>query len=494
MTRPVLPAARNRSARPRAAGPQGQAPERGIGGAEDGKKGLRPARRALPQGLPAASHGPTSAGRSGGRRCPGGPCLLPRPGVTRGSPPPAPRPRRPLARILGRAAAPGSASEDAQLREGQVPPSPPPGRHGSGEAPAVSRAGGSAGAGSGRRRAVRAAAGRGHLPRPEPAAGMPPASAARANWMFPGWRISSSPGCGSHEGRLGCAWNFAKQQLGLISLRIWGEGGLGGGGGGWRGGTVSKHGRQAAGASRQLFPCCGCQLRGGGNRGAGLRGCPTYGRRGCKFPLLGDFPSFPPAGLIGSSYLWMESGMGGGMGLVTLRGEGKPSSPPLCAPLAAGCLRAPAAAGPSRSPRPQPPSPPCPSPESPGGSGPNRLPVRSVSAPGAAPAGRCCLMAGQGTAGPRAEAAPEAGEGLTPWLEGLPWGQRAFPESQPLGGWQMWNAFGSLFPLPAPEQQTAEEVFSPARQGWELLSTLWALIAPEGGITWHRVSASAHPA
>lgn len=53
------------------------------------------------------------------------------------------------------------------------------------------------------------------------------------------------------------------------------------------------------------------------------------------------------------------------MGLVTLRGEGKPPSPPPCAPLAAGCLRALAAAGLSPSPGPQLPSPPCPQPGKP---------------------------------------------------------------------------------------------------------------------------------
>lgn len=128
-----------------------------------------------------------------------------RPGGGQGRPvaPSAP-PHRCPDRILGRAAAsPGSASESPRGRG--VPPPPLRGRRGSGEAPAMPGAGGAAGAGSGRGRVVRAGAGRRHLPRPVPAAGMPPASAARANWMFPGWRISSPPGCGSHERRQGCA-------------------------------------------------------------------------------------------------------------------------------------------------------------------------------------------------------------------------------------------------------------------------------------------------
>lgn len=103
-----------------------------------------------------------------------------------------------------RALPPGAPKDSPAPGRAGHPPGPACLGGGAGRGPGWGRLQG-AGAGSGRGRTVQAGAGRGHLPRPEPAAGMPPAGAARANWMFPGWRISSPPGCGSQEGRLGCA-------------------------------------------------------------------------------------------------------------------------------------------------------------------------------------------------------------------------------------------------------------------------------------------------
>lgn len=158
-----MPPVRTCSARPRAHGAGWPASGNGTGGITG--RGLRPT----------ALRSSAGAAR----------------GAPRGAPPTSPR-RRP-ARVLRRAlrswALPPKAPGAAQLPP--VPPRRP--CPGLGTAP---------GRGGGRRRAGQVGAGRGHLPRPEPAAGMPP---ARANWMFPGWRISSPPGCGSHEGRLGCA-------------------------------------------------------------------------------------------------------------------------------------------------------------------------------------------------------------------------------------------------------------------------------------------------
>lgn len=97
---------------------------------------------------------------------------------------------------------------------------------------------------------------------------------------------------------------------------------------------------------------------------------------------------------------------------MTLRDQGKPPSPPSpppYAPPAAGCLRAPAAAGLAPSPGPQLPSLQAPA---------NRLPVRWVPAAGGAmPA--CGGWPGTG-GGLCTDAALEPGEELTPWLEGLP--------------------------------------------------------------------------
>lgn len=91
---------------------------------------------------------------------------------------------------------------------------------------------------------------------------------------------------------------------------------------------------------------------------------------------------------------------------------------------------------------------------------PGRLPVRSV--PAAAPPGDA---GSEQAAADGAAAAPEAAEGLTPSIEGLPGDRELFQSSSRSGGDICTPALENTVPLPASERQTAEEVSSPARQG-----------------------------
>lgn len=122
-------------------------------------------------------------GRAGTGRAP--PQALP--GAGRGQGPPGPARRCRPARILGRAAAPGSASESPRSSPAPARADPRP--------RAMARGRRGPWPGRGHRPAAGAEAGRGHCPGRSSAAGMPPAGAARANWMCRGWRISSPLGC-----------------------------------------------------------------------------------------------------------------------------------------------------------------------------------------------------------------------------------------------------------------------------------------------------------